>query len=458
MKITLFETYSRTFKEFTPLNNDRVGMYTCGPTVYDYAHIGNLRTYIFEDILRRVLEFNGFSVNHVMNITDVGHLTSDQSEEDRIEKGARRTGLSAWEVADLYTNAFKRDISRLNIQEPDIWCKATEHIQDQIDLIGCIERNGYTYSTNDGIYFDTSKLAEYGYLARINVDGLKPGVRIDLREKRNPTDFALWKFSPEKGKRQMEWDSPWGLGFPGWHIECTAMAAKYLGPFFDIHCGGEDHIMVHHVNEIAQSQACYKTNLANFWMHGYFLQINKKRMGKSQGNFITLQTLINKGYDPMAWRYYCLGAHYRSKLHFSWRGLDSSAKAYERLCKMIFDIQKTGRPDGDFVSRVTSQLNDDLNTPKAIATIWDLMGSKMKPSSKKATIAIVDKALGLNLLGWKPRLETPPKEVEELLLHREKARMNKNWALADALREEIRNLGYDIEDSNNGSSIKLIKE
>ena len=304
MKITLYDSYSRSLREFAPLRDNNVRIYACGPTVYDYAHIGNLRTYIFEDILRRTLESYGYSVTHVVNITDVGHLTSDaDTGEDKIEKGSRRTGKSAWEIAELYTAAFKNDLNVLNILEPTIWCKATDHIKEQITDISKIEEEGYTYNTSDGVYFDTSKLENYGYLARLDVDGLNAGQRIDLGEKRNATDFALWKFSPETEKRQMEWESPWGIGFPGWHIECSAMAVKYLGEKFDIHCGGKDHIPVHHSNEIAQSEVCYGTTLANFWLHGYFLETDKEKMSKSSGEFLRLQTLVDKDYDPLAYRY-----------------------------------------------------------------------------------------------------------------------------------------------------------
>ena len=332
MKLRLFDTYTRSLRDFDPLHPPEVGIYCCGPTVYDYAHVGNLRTYIFEDILRRVLEFNGYRVKHVMNITDVGHLTSDaDTGEDRMEKGSRRTGKLAWEIAEIYTQEFKKDLQRLNINEPHIWCRATDHILEQIDFIKCIEVKGYTYHTADGIYFDTSKLPDYGHMARLDIEGLRAGARVDMADKRNTTDFALWKFSPSGEKRQMEWDSPWGVGFPGWHIECSAMAAKYLGSFFDIHCGGEDHIMVHHSNEIAQMQACHGTHLANFWMHGYFLQVDESRMGKSVGNFLRLQTLIDRGYDPLAWRLFCLSAHYRSKLNFTWESLEGSETALNRL-------------------------------------------------------------------------------------------------------------------------------
>ncbi|MCI0520475.1 MAG: cysteine--tRNA ligase, partial [Chloroflexi bacterium] len=279
MDLHLYDTYTRSVRRFEPLHPPEVGIYTCGPTVYDFAHIGNLRTYIFEDILRRVLAFNGFQVKHVMNVTDVGHLVSDaDSGEDKMEKGSRRTGKSAWQIAAEYTQAFMEDLASLNILTPDVVCKATDHIGEQIAFIQCIEAQGYTYLTSDGVYFDTSRLEDYGHMARLDIDGLQAGARIEMGEKRLPTDFALWKFSPAGQQRQMEWDSPWGMGFPGWHIECSAMSAKYLGPFFDIHCGGEDHINVHHTNEIAQTQACYGTRLANFWMHGYFLQLEAEKM------------------------------------------------------------------------------------------------------------------------------------------------------------------------------------
>ncbi|HEX7973335.1 MAG TPA: cysteine--tRNA ligase, partial [Anaerolineales bacterium] len=368
MTLRLYDTYTRTLRDFTPLHGNEVGLYTCGPTVYDYAHIGNLRTYIFEDLLRRVLELNGFTVRHVMNITDVGHLTSDaDTGEDKMEKGSRRTGKSAWEIAEYYTQEFRDDLRQLNIQEPVVWCKATDHIPEQIDLIRCIEQKGFTYSTSDGIYFDTSRMRDYGHLARLDIEGLQAGMRIEMGEKRHPTDFALWKFSPPGQQRQMEWDSPWGIGFPGWHIECSAMSAEYLGPFFDIHCGGEDHISVHHTNEIAQTEACYGTRLANFWMHGYFLQLDEARMSKSSGGFLRLQTLIERGYDPLAYRFFCLSAHYRSKLSFNWESLDGAAKALDRLRMLAYEWGQPGSVDEGYAGQFLAQVNDDLNLPRAVA-------------------------------------------------------------------------------------------
>src|SRR5512139_1981571 len=298
MSLRLYDTYTRSVRDFQPLHPPEVGLYSCGPTVYDYAHIGNLRTYLFVDLLRRTLLFNGYAVRHVMNITDVGHLVSDaDTGEDKMEAGQRRTGRSAWEIAAEYTRAFQDDLLRLKVLEPTIWCRATDHIAEQIAFIAQLKAQGFTYGTSDGIYFDTSRLPEYGHLARLDIAGLQAGARVEMGEKRHVTDFALWKFSPLDQMRQMEWGSPWGVGFPGWHIECSAMSAKYLGEFFDIHCGGEDHITVHHPNEIAQTQACYGTRLANFWLHGYFLQMEEAKMSKSSGEFLRLQSLIDRHYD-----------------------------------------------------------------------------------------------------------------------------------------------------------------
>jgi cysteinyl-tRNA synthetase len=461
MKLRLFDTLSRSVRDFDALNPPGVGLYTCGMTVYDYAHIGNLRTYVFNDILRRTLAYNGYEVLHVMNITDVGHLVSDaDTGEDKIEKGSRRTGKTAWEIAEKYTEAFRQDIKALNILSPHIWCRATDHIQEQIDFIQCIEANGYTYQTSDGIYFDTAKLPDYGRMARLEIEGLQAGARVEMAEKRNVTDFALWKFSAPDERRQMEWDSPWGVGFPGWHIECSAMSAKYLGPFFDIHTGGEDHIMVHHPNEIAQTQACYGTNLANFWMHGYFLQISDEagaggRMGKSVGNFLTLQSLIDAGYDPLAWRFFCLGAHYRAKLTFNWQSLAGAGRALERLRAAVFEWGEPGTADEEFLQRFLEQINDDLNMPRALALTWEMVMSDLPDAVKKATVIEFDKVLGLDLAAWEPAEEVVPQEVLELVTKRQAARTEKRWAEADALREQVRDLGYEIEDTAEGPQVRV---
>ncbi|MCP4400967.1 MAG: cysteine--tRNA ligase [bacterium] len=458
MTLRLYDTYSRTIRDFEPLNSAEVGVYTCGPTVYNYAHIGNLRTYLFEDLLRRALEFNGYSVKHVANITDVGHLVSDADEgEDKMEKGSRQSGKTAWEIAEIYTEAFKADFAHLNILEPTIWCRATEHIDEQIAMIQRIEEKDFTYRTSDGIYFDTSKLDNYGYLARLDIEGLRAGSRVDIGEKRNVTDFALWKFSPDDEKRQMEWDSPWGTGCPGWHIECSAMSTKYLGRFFDIHCGGEDHISVHHSNEIAQTQACYGTNLANFWLHGYFLQLNDKRMAKSSGEFLRLQTLIDRGCDPLVYRYFCLTAHYRSHLSFSWETLDGAAKALQRLRSMAYEWGAAGEVDESRLEKFTEYVNNDLNVPRALALSWDLAKSDLTASVKKATLCKFDEVLGLKLAEWEPSEERIPDDIVVLAEQRQQARVEKRWQEADQLRDRIAAAGYDVKDTPQGPEIRMKK-
>jgi cysteinyl-tRNA synthetase len=458
MPLRLYDTYTRSLRDFEPLQPPQVGMYTCGPTVYDYAHIGNLRTYVFEDILRRVLEYNNFQVKHVMNITDVGHLVSDaDTGEDKMEKGARRTGKSAWEIAEHYTKAFQDDIDRLNILPPHIWCRATDHIREQIEMIQCIEKQGFTYITSDGVYFDTSRLHDYGYLGRLDIEGLQAGSRIDMGEKKNITDFALWKFSPLDSQRQMEWDSPWGTGFPGWHIECSAMSARYLGEFFDIHCGGEDHITVHHTNEIAQTQACHNTRLANFWMHGYFLQLDGSKMSKSAGEFMRLETLIAHNYDPLAYRYLCLGAHYRSKLTFHWEGMDSAATALDRLRTSVYELGEPATVDEAYVDQFTAFINEDLNTPRALALTWDLLRSDLPAGTKKATVLLFDQVLGLGLADWKPVQTEVPQEILDLVEQRQLARREKRFADADAIRLKVQGAGFEIEDTPAGPRVKALK-
>ncbi len=458
MTLRLFDTYTRSVREFAPLEPPEVGLYGCGPTVYDYAHLGNLRTYLFEDILRRVLVWNGYEVKHVMNITDVGHLVSDaDTGEDRMEKGARRTGKSAWEIAEFYTQAFVEDMDRLNILQPTTWCRATDHIPEQIETIRGIEKKGFTYRTSDGIYFDTSKLDDYGYLARLDIEGLQAGTRVEMGEKRNPTDFALWKFSPADEKRQMEWESPWGVGFPGWHIECSAMSSKYLGPFFDIHCGGEDHITVHHPNEIAQTQACCGTRLANFWMHGYFLQLDHEKMAKSAGGFLRVQTLLDRGYDPTAYRFFCLGAHYRTKLNYTWEGIDGAATALERLRAAAHGWGEPGAADAGYLEEFSERINSDLNTPRALALTWKLVKSDLPGPVKKATLNEFDRVLGLRLAEWQPKREEVPEEIMLLVGQRQTARVEKRWQEADALRDQVLEAGYEILDTPQGPSVRARK-
>jgi cysteinyl-tRNA synthetase len=458
MTLHLYDTFTRSLREFIPLNPPNVGLYTCGPTVYDYAHIGNLRTYIYWDILKRALVFNGWQVNHVMNITDVGHLTSDaDTGDDKMELSARLKGLNAWELAEYYTNEFIENLRSLHILEPTIWSRATDHIPEQIEFIRCIETNGYTYLTSDGVYFDTSKLEDYGYLARLDVEGLQAGARVDMGEKRNLTDFALWKFSPEGQQRQMEWESPWGRGFPGWHIECSAMSAKYLGTLFDIHCGGEDHIPVHHPNEIAQTQACHGTNLANFWMHAYFLQLSEEKMAKSSGKFLRLQSLIDEGIDPVAYRFFCMSAHYRSKLNFTWESLEGAASSLDRLRRLSDEWGEPGNIDEDYADRFAAQVNDDLNMPRAVAVAWDLVKSDLPNPAKKATLLFFDRILGLGLADWQPKQEEVPEEILALVNERQKARQEKRWQEADALRDQVISAGFEIEDTPQGPKVKSSK-
>jgi cysteinyl-tRNA synthetase len=451
----LFDTYTRSVRDFVPLRPPQVGMYACGPTVYDYAHLGNLRTYLFEDLLRRVLSFNGYTVTHVMNITDVGHLVSDgDTGEDKMEHSTRRTGKSAWEIAALYTQAFQDDLRRLNILEPTRWCRATEHIPEQIDTLQCLEAKGLTYRTSDGLYFDTSRVPTYGYLARLDIAGLQGGVRVDMGEKRHPTDFALWKLSPPHHQRQMEWDSPWGVGFPGWHTECAAMAAKYLGTFFDIHCGGEDHIAVHHTNEMAQTEACHGTRLANFWLHGSFLQRDNTKMAKSAGEVVRLQTVIAHGYDPLAYRFLCLNAHYRTPLHFTRESLDGAVTALHRLRTAAYAGGAPGAMDVGYLTRFTAQINDDLNMPRAVALTWELLRSDLPPPTKKATLLQFDRVLGLRLAEWQPAEAVVPEEIMVLVQQRHQARAEKRWQDADALREQVKAASYAIDDTPQGPCVR----
>ena len=460
MTLSLYDTYAREQRDFVPIKNDgSVGLYCCGPTVYNYAHIGNLRTYIFEDVLRRVLELNNYRVDHVVNITDVGHLVSDADDgEDKMEKGAARTGKTAWEIADIYTEAFFEDLKHLNIKTPTVICKATDHIEEQIAAIQQIEAKDMTYITSDGVYFDTSRDPDYGYLARLNIEGLQEGARVEKGEKRNPTDFALWKFSPAAEKRQMEWESPWGKGFPGWHIECSAMATKYLGPLFDIHCGGKDHIPIHHSNEIAQSMACYGTRLSNYWMHGYFLQTDKAKMSKSSGDFLRMQTLIDKGKDPIAYRFLCLLAHYRSDINFSWDTLESATTALNRLREAYFQLPDGGTIDDNYNIRFTAFVSDDLNTSQGIALIWELLKSgDVNDADKKATISRFDNVLGLQLDAWAPAAKAEvPAEIMKLVEARQQARANKDWGAADKARDELAELGYEVVDTPNGPEVKSL--
>jgi len=462
--IRLYNTLTRAKEPFTPLDGKQVKLYTCGPTVYHYAHIGNLRTYVFEDILKRALLYNGLPVLHVMNITDVGHLTSDSDEgEDKMEKGAAREGKSVWDIAQFYTDAFQKDITRLNILEPSIWCKATDHIPEQIAQIQRLEENGFAYAIEDGVYFDTSKLQDYGKLARLDIENLKAGARIEMAEgKRNPTDFALWKLSPKDGpQRAMEWDSPWGKGFPGWHIECSAMSMKYLGDQFDIHCGGIDHIPVHHTNEIAQAEgATGKKPWVQLWMHSEFLIMDKGKMSKSSGEFLRLQTLIDHGYDPLVYRYFCLTATYDQQLTFSFEALDSAKSSYESIKTKILDLHEH-KTEGTSVEGKEHEhkeifldaMNDNLNTPKALAALWGVLRDDCLANERKLELAKeFDEVLGLGIAQF--GTEEIPEEIKTLARERAEAKANKDWAASDRLRAEINAKGYIIDDKKEGYSLR----
>lgn len=468
--LQLYNTMTRRAEEFRPIEAGKVGLYTCGPTVYDYAHIGNLRTYVFEDVLTRTLSFQGYEVRHVMNVTDVGHLVSDaDTGEDKMEKGARREGRSVDEIAEFYLDAFKEDMARLNLLEPDVWCKATEHIPEQIELVRRLEERGFTYVIDDGVYFDTSKFPEYGKLARLDVEGLQAGARIEMVEgKRRPTDFALWKFSPKDQKRLMEWESPWGIGFPGWHVECSAMSMKYLGEHFDIHCGGIDHIAVHHTNEIAQSEAATGRKWVNWWMHGDFLVMGDgeegegtKKMAKSGENFLTLDLLVDRGYDPLAYRYFCLNAHYRSPLTFSWEGLDAAVNAFDRLKHRVLELKKVeapGTPSEAHMGEFREAVEDDLNMPRSLAAMWGLLrDDSVAPEDMYATLATMDEVLGFGVEGMEEERVLVDEQVERLIQERTDARKRRDFATADRIRDELLEQGIVLEDTPEGTKYRMRK-
>jgi cysteinyl-tRNA synthetase len=472
----IYNTMARKKEEVKPLEDNLIKMYCCGPTVYNYAHIGNLRMYIFEDALKRALLYAGFKVKHVMNITDVGQLTSDaDAGEDKIEVGAKREGKSAWDIARFYTKSFFDDTGKLNILPPDVTCVATETIPEQIELLQRIEKNGYTYRTEDGVYFDTSKLKDYGKLARLKIDELKAGARVEIVEgKKNPTDFALWKFSPKDSERQMEWDSPWGKGFPGWHLECSAMSMKYLGEVFDIHCGGVDHIPVHHTNEIAQSEAATGKEPARYWVHGEFLVMGKTKMAKSAGNFTTLQTLIDAGIDPLAYRYFCLGAHYRSQLTFDIGAVKSAQTGLGRIKEFMSrlrDVRQQGskvKIEKTFEKAKTGFrgfIGDDLDTPKAIAVIADFMREVNSFIDRNALgkedaeriydlMLDFDKVLGLRL--GEMNEEKAPEGVMKLVLERDGYRKEKKFKESDLIRKKIKEEGWEVLDTPNGPRLNKL--
>ncbi|MFH0752407.1 MAG: cysteine--tRNA ligase [archaeon] len=445
--LRIYNTLTRKLEPFKPIKKNSVGMYTCGPTVYSYQHIGNLRSYIFSDILKRVLLYDNYKVKHIINVTDVGHLTSDaDTGEDKLEKAAAKEKKTAKEIAEYYFKIFKEDFKKLNIQEPTKWTKATDHIKEMIELIKKLEKKGYTYKTTDGIYFDTSKFKRYGQLAKLKIENLKAGARVQQGEKKNKTDFALWKFSG-KEKRHQEWKSDFGTGFPGWHIECSAMSMKYLGETFDIHTGGEDHIPVHHTNEIAQSEAATGKKFVNYWLHGDFLTFQGEKVSKSKGGLYTITELEKEGFEPLTFRYFTFTAHYKKQLSFSIDNLKNAQNSYKRLKNIIAEIKDDKQTNKKYLQQFEKAINNDLDMPAALATLWNLVRDK-KAEGKIRTIKQMDKVFGLNLL--KTEKISLSESVQKLLDQREKARKEKNWAEADKIRDQLKAKGIMLKDTPTG--------
>ena len=462
-KLQFYNTLTRKKEEFTPVNPPLVTMYSCGPTVYNYAHIGNLRTYVFMDELRRTLKFAGYKTKSVMNITDVGHLTSDGDDgEDKMQTAAKKQNKSPEQIAAFYSEVFFKDLERLNILKPEIIAKATDNIDEMIDFVKTLCEKGYGYETDDGIYFDISKFDEYGKLSRCNIEDALAGARVAVNtQKRHPADFALWK-KAEKN-HIMQWQSPWGMGYPGWHIECSTMSKKFLGERFDMHTGGVDHILILHENEIAQSEAYEGHKVVNTWMHGEFMLVDGGKMSKSLGNVYTVDDLIARGYSPLAFRYFCLNTHYRNKLNFTFDGLSGAATAYNRLCGLISACKTAPHADNDTAQKVAAQkaaviaaVYDDLNYPLALGELWTM--AKL-PACREIYDAaeVLNAVLGLDLhvphVSDAPTVEAPD-EVKQIAEQRFAARQNKDWATSDELRNKLDALGYAVLDSKTGYELK----
>lgn len=452
MTLTLYNTMSRRKEVFEPLEPGKVRLYCCGLTVYNYAHIGNLRTYVFEDVLRRALRFNGYDVLHVQNVTDVGHMTTDaDAGDDKMQLAAQRENKSPWEIARFYEEAAIHDYKRLNIELPEVMPRATEHVLEMIALIERLEANGYTYTTSEGVYFDTAKFPDYGKLARLNLAEQQTAREEVIADetKKNPSDFVLWFLN--KPTHIMQWQSPWGAGYPGWHIECSAMSMKYLGETFDIHCGGIDHVPVHHTNEIAQSECATHQLFVRYWMHGEFLLMGKEKISKSKGGAInTLQSLIDAGYDPLAYRYFCLQAHYRSELNFSTDALDGATSGLRKiyaLCPDTDPLKDDEAAYNEARERVLAAINDDLAMPLAVGLLNSYGSYRLWVE--------FDAILGLDIAKRACRAaEELPAEVQALVTARNEARKAKQWAESDALRNQLIEMGYDVGDGPQGTTVK----
>ena len=459
--VFFYNTLTRKKEIFKPLKNRIARIYSCGPTVYWNQHIGNMYAYVQWDALVRFLMYAGYKVEWVMNITDVGHMTSEQDTgEDKMEKGAKREGLSVWKIADKYTKQFLWSMDLLNIKRPNVLCRATEHIQEQINLIKKIEANGFTYRTRTGIVFDTSKFPDYAKFARLNLKKQRAGARVDIDpEKKQPWDFLLWVTN--QPNHIMQWDSPWGKGFPGWHIECTAMSTKYLGENFDIHTGGKEHIPVHHTNEIAQAYGAFGRQTANYWLHNEWLLISKQKVSKSLGNMLLVNDLIEKGFNPLAFRYLVLTSHYRQGLNFTWQGLKATQAALDNLYEKTRELKKSkekkGKPNLQKVKTYREKflkvIGDDLNFPKGLALLWQVIKNRELSEKEKYRLLLdFDEVFGLNLSKIK-KLEIPVK-VKKLIAEREKCREADEWEKADALRKSIQEMGYLVEDTKEGPQVK----
>ncbi len=457
----VYNTLTRQKEDFKPISGNEVRIYSCGPTVYKDAHIGNLRAYVFMDLLRRVLEYNGYTLNHAMNITDVGHLVSDEDEgEDKMAKSAREEKKTPWEIAEYYTNIFMNDIKALNIEVPEVVPKATDHIQEMLEFVEGLVEMGYGYETSDGIYFDIQKFDEYGKLSRLNLEEQIAGARVEVNEeKRHPADFALWKKAPKE--HIMQWPSRWGMGYPGWHIECSAMGRKYLGDTFDIHTGGVDHIPVHHENEIAQSEALLGKPAVNYWMHCEFMMVNNGKMSKSLGNTYTIKDLKEKGFDPLALRYMCLNAHYRNKLNFTWEGMESSQVAYDRFVdgalahKGGTDKVDNGVVEG-FKNEFEDAINDDLNIPKALGIAWNVVRYPQKSQKLFELLEKMNTVFGFSLEKKEVKEPEVSPEIMALVEERQTARKEKNWKRADEIRDALKEKGVAVEDTAQGPKVKFI--